>query len=127
MYLIATHLGTAFGVLPVFGVFAARAGSTSFAAFPGAFGPAEVIVCVTLFFLGLLGFGTKAGIMPMHVWLPEAHPVAPSPVSALMSGVVIKTGVYGFLRLVTWLPPQPRVCAVIVVVLGLMTGVMAIL
>ena len=50
------------------------------------------------FVLALLGFGTKAGIAPLHVWLPMAHPVAPSHVSALMSGVVIKMGVYGLLR-----------------------------
>ena len=50
------------------------------------------------FALALLGFGTKAGIAPLHVWLPMAHPVAPSHVSALMSGVVIKMGVYGLLR-----------------------------
>lgn len=127
MYLIATHLGTAFGVLPVFGAFAARAGSTSFAGFAGAFGPSETATCVLLFFLGLLGFGTKAGIMPMHVWLPEAHPVAPSPVSALMSGVVIKTGIYGLLRLISWLPPLPRSGALVVVALAVVTGVMGIL
>ena len=46
----------------------------------------------------LAGFGMKAGLFPMHVWLPEAHPAAPSHVSALMSGVMIKTGVYGILR-----------------------------
>ena len=46
----------------------------------------------------LAGFGMKAGMFPMHVWLPEAHPAAPSHVSALMSGVMIKTGVYGILR-----------------------------
>ena len=50
------------------------------------------------FILALVGFGTKAGIAPLHVWLPMAHPVAPSHVSALMSGVVIKMGVYGLLR-----------------------------
>ena len=50
------------------------------------------------FVLALLGFGAKAGIVPLHVWLPMAHPVAPSPVSAVMSGVVIKMGVYGLLR-----------------------------
>ena len=50
------------------------------------------------FALALFGFGTKAGLVPMHVWLPEAHPAAPSPVSALMSGVMLKTAVYGFVR-----------------------------
>ncbi|HEY3515608.1 MAG TPA: hydrogenase 4 subunit B, partial [Gammaproteobacteria bacterium] len=50
------------------------------------------------FLLALLGFGAKAGLVPLHVWLPEAHPAAPSPVSALMSGVMLKTAVYGVLR-----------------------------
>jgi hydrogenase-4 component B len=53
-----------------------------------------------IFLLALLGFGAKAGLIPLHVWLPMAHPVAPSHVSALMSGVVIKMGVYGFCRIV---------------------------
>ena len=50
------------------------------------------------FFLALFGFGAKAGLLPLHVWLPEAHPAAPSPVSALMSGVMLKTAIYGLLR-----------------------------
>ena len=50
------------------------------------------------FLLALFGFGAKAGIVPLHVWLPEAHPAAPSPVSALMSGVMLKTAIYGILR-----------------------------
>jgi hydrogenase-4 component B len=50
------------------------------------------------FLLALFGFGAKAGLVPLHVWLPEAHPAAPSPVSALMSGVMLKMAVYGMLR-----------------------------
>jgi len=50
------------------------------------------------YLLALFGFGAKAGLVPMHVWLPEAHPAAPSPVSALMSGVMLKTAIYGLLR-----------------------------
>jgi hydrogenase-4 component B len=53
-----------------------------------------------IFLLALFGFGTKAGIVPLHIWLPMAHPVAPSHVSAVMSGVMIKMGIYGFLRIV---------------------------
>jgi formate hydrogenlyase subunit 3/multisubunit Na+/H+ antiporter MnhD subunit len=61
-----------------------------------------------LFLLALVGFGTKAGLMPLHVWLPEAHPVAPSFVSAVMSGAMIKLGIYGLLRVLMFLPdPQP--------------------
>src|SRR4029078_7176275 len=50
------------------------------------------------FFLALLGFGAKAGLLPLHVWLPEAHPAAPSPASALMSGAMLKMAIYGLLR-----------------------------
>ena len=60
-----------------------------------------------LFVCAVIGFGTKAGFMPLHVWLPEAHPAAPSHVSAVMSGVMIKTGIYGLLRMLTFLRPPP--------------------
>ena len=51
-----------------------------------------------VFVLFVVGFGVKAGMVPLHVWLPEAHPAAPSNISALMSGVLIKTGIYGIVR-----------------------------
>jgi hydrogenase-4 component B len=95
--------------------------------FTGAFGASEVKSCVVIFTLGVVGFGTKAGFMPFHVWLPAAHPVAPSPVSALMSGVVIKTGIYGLLRLLSWLPDLPVGCAIGLMTVSLVTGVMGIL
>ena len=60
-----------------------------------------------MFVLAVIGFGAKAGIMPFHVWLPEAHPAAPSHVSAVMSGVMIKTGIYGLLRALTFLGDPP--------------------
>jgi hydrogenase-4 component B len=126
MYLVATHLGTAFGALPVFGVFVARTGSTSFASFGHAFTAPVGFLTAAVFCLALIGFGTKAGLMPMHVWLPAAHPVAPSPVSALMSGVVIKTGIYGLLRTLSWLPPLPVWCSILAIVVGTITGVMGI-
>jgi hydrogenase-4 component B len=52
------------------------------------------------FMLAFAGFGMKAGLVPVHAWLPEAHPVAPSPISALMSGVMLKVAAYGFIRVV---------------------------
>src|SRR5260370_26329882 len=52
------------------------------------------------FLLAFFGFGAKAGMLPLPAWLPEAHPAAPSPVSALMSGVMIKTAIYGMVRLI---------------------------
>jgi len=103
-YFIATHLGTAF-ILALFLVMGLAAGSFDFSDFhkisfsPGVMG--------ALFLFAVVGFGTKAGFMPFHVWLPEAHPVAPSHVSAVMSGVMIKTGIYGLLRMLTFMGHPP--------------------
>jgi formate hydrogenlyase subunit 3/multisubunit Na+/H+ antiporter MnhD subunit len=80
------------------------------------------------FLLALLGFGAKAGLLPLHVWLPEAHPAAPSPVSALMSGVMLKTAIYGLLR-VTFdlLNGQLWWWGVLALVLGLATALFGVL
>ena len=82
-----------------------------------------------LFLVFLAGFGMKAGVFPMHVWLPEAHPAAPSHVSALMSGVMIKTGVYGILRTVAALGELPvlHTAGVILLVLGIVTGLWGVM
>jgi len=86
-YLIATHLGTA-ALLIFFALLGQRAESLDFDRILSlSVSPA---LAGTLFVLALIGFGAKAGFMPLHVWLPEAHPAAPSHVSALMSGVMIK-------------------------------------
>ena len=127
MYLVAMHLATALCVLPLFGVLFARAGTTEFAAFESASASVSRTTLMVLFALGLLGFGTKAGIMPMHVWLPAAHPVAPTPVSAFLSGVVVKTGLYAFLRLLSWLPPLPPICGYVMLAVGVVGGVMGVL
>ncbi len=72
----------------------------------------------------LVGMGTKAGVMPLHVWLPLAHPVAPAPVSALMSGVMIKVAIYGLVRvLVEWIGVAPAWLGVVVVALGALSAV----
>jgi len=127
MYLVATHIGTALFVLPLFGILFVRAGTTAFSSFADAVSSADRTTLITLFALGLVGFGTKAGFMPMHVWLPAAHPVAPTPVSALLSGVVVKTGIYGLLRLLTWLPPLPLVCGEVLLLVGVVGGMMGVL
>jgi hydrogenase-4 component B len=127
MYLIATHLGTMVGVFPLLAAFVARSGSTDFAGFRAAFAASDTAWCVALFTLSVVGFGTKAGFMPFHVWLPAAHPVAPSPVSALMSGLVIKTGIYALLRTLSWLPALPVVCSLALLALAIITGVVGIL
>lgn len=96
-YLIMTHVGTAFIIL-TFLIFFQDTGSFSFEAFrhPDQHLP-EGLRSIA-FFTALIGFGAKAGIVPLHVWLPYAHPAAPSHVSALMSGVMIKTAIYGLIR-----------------------------
>ncbi|HET9242718.1 MAG TPA: proton-conducting transporter membrane subunit [Gaiella sp.] len=72
----------------------------------------------------LVGMGTKAGVMPLHVWLPRAHPIAPAPVSALMSGVMIKVAVYGLVRvLVEWNGTQPAWLGILVLALGAFSAV----
>jgi len=80
------------------------------------------------FLLALFGFGAKAGLLPLHIWLPEAHPAAPSPVSALMSGVMLKTAIYGMLR-VTFdlLHVQLWWWGVIALVLGLLTALFGVI
>jgi hydrogenase-4 component B len=80
------------------------------------------------FVLFLLGFGIKAGIVPLHIWLPAAHPVAPSNVSALMSGVIIKTGIYGFARvLFDFLGAPPLWWGVTVLAIGTTSAVLGVL
>jgi len=117
-YLVASHLGTAF--LLVLFVLLGRGGSLDFDHFSSANAGA-------LFLLALVGFGTKAGFMPLHVWLPEAHPAAPSHVSALMSGVMIKMGIYGLLRTLTFLGPPPPWWGRLLIAIGLTSGVFGVL
>lgn len=95
LYLLIAHIG-AIGILLCFGVLQANTGDYTFANMRAQeLTPLWSSLAVLL---ALLGFGAKAGLVPLHVWLPEAHPAAPSPVSALMSAVMLKTAVYGFLR-----------------------------
>ncbi|MEG1759186.1 MAG: proton-conducting transporter membrane subunit [Alistipes sp.] len=82
-----------------------------------------------LFLLFLFGFGMKAGLFPLHVWLPEAHPAAPSHVSALLSGVMIKTGIYGILRVVSSIDSLPtlRTVGIMLLAAGIVTGLWGVL
>src|SRR3954465_4619418 len=96
LYLLIAHIG-AIGILLCFGVLQANTGDYTFANMRVQ--EHTPFWASMAFLLALFGFGAKAGVLPLHVWLPEAHPAAPSPVSALMSGVMLKTAVYGFLRI----------------------------
>jgi formate hydrogenlyase subunit 3/multisubunit Na+/H+ antiporter MnhD subunit len=95
LYLIIAHVG-AIAILLSFGVMQGGSWLFTFDAMRAAHLPPQSATIA--FVLALIGFGAKAGLVPLHVWLPEAHPAAPSPVSALMSGVMLKTAVYGMLR-----------------------------
>ena len=105
LYLLIAHIG-AIALLLAFGVMQGGSWQFTFDAMRAAhLAPAWAAVA---FLLALFGFGAKAGLVPLHVWLPEAHPAAPSPVSALMSGVMLKTAVYGVLRVTFDLLGEPH-------------------
>jgi formate hydrogenlyase subunit 3/multisubunit Na+/H+ antiporter MnhD subunit len=95
LYLLIAHVG-AIAILLSFGVMQGGTWQFTFDAMRGAHLASGWAAAA--FVLALIGFGAKAGLVPLHVWLPEAHPAAPSPVSALMSGVMLKTAIYGILR-----------------------------
>lgn len=97
IYAIMTQIGTAF-LMAVFIIFSYNSGSLFFSDWSGIGGFLTPGMATFSFILLVLGFGTKAGLVPMHMWLPEAHPQAPSHISALMSGVMLKVAVYGFFR-----------------------------
>ncbi|MGE3571524.1 MAG: hydrogenase 4 subunit B [Burkholderiales bacterium] len=124
LYLLIAHLG-AIAILLCFGVLQANTGDYSFANMR--MQNLSPFWASIAFLLALVGFGAKAGLVPLHVWLPEAHPAAPSPVSALMSGVMLKTAIYGFLRIACdLLPAQQWWWGVLALALGLVTALLGV-
>lgn len=121
IYLTAMHLGTACLFL-LFLLLGRESGSLDFEQFVCPSGLSSAV-----FLLAVIGFGTKAGMIPLHVWLPEAHPAAPSHVSAVMSGVMIKTGIYGLLRTVTFLSDAPSWWGWTLVSIGVVSGILGVL
>lgn len=105
VYLMAAHLGVML-LLALFNLAGSHCGGFDFSDF-GPLAQLPPTDAAVLFLLALFGFGVKAGLFPLHIWLPDAHPAAPSHVSALMSGVLVKTGIYGILRVLSLLPPAP--------------------
>ncbi|MFI5243934.1 MAG: proton-conducting transporter membrane subunit [Gemmatimonadales bacterium] len=97
LYMVMAHGGTAL-LLVAFLALTERSGAFDFASLRVAAAGLNDATRTTLFFLALAGFATKAGVVPLHVWLPRAHPAAPSHISALMSGVMLKIPIYGMLR-----------------------------
>jgi hydrogenase-4 component B len=118
LFLVASHVGT-LCLFAFFAVLAARTGSWDLS--PGPHDPG----LTPLFWLALVGFGLKAGIFPLHIWLPSAHANAPSHVSAILSGVMIKMGIYGLVRFSGWLP-TPDAAGWMVAALGVVSAVLGV-
>ena len=126
IYFVMTHAGFA-ALMMGFLLLAQAAGSGEFSDWSAA-GAIDSHLRNIIFALLAVGFGSKAGIIPLHIWLPRAHPAAPSHVSALMSGVMIKLGVYGFVRMAfDWLGAGPLWWGGALLVLGGVSGVLAAL
>ncbi len=121
IYFFFTQAGALF-IFAGFGCIYAHTGSFSFdaiAAIPES-------VKLTAFILILIGCGSKAGIMPFHIWLPYAHPAAPSHISAVMSGVMIKIGIYGIVRFYLLLAPTSVLFGQLIIVLGIVSGILGV-
>jgi formate hydrogenlyase subunit 3/multisubunit Na+/H+ antiporter MnhD subunit len=121
IYLVATHVGT-LGLFAMFVVMRDLNGSFALGPVAGA----GAIASTVIFLLAIFGFGFKAGIVPLHFWLPGAHANAPSHVSAILSGAMLKVGVYGLLRTLTWLDAPPLWWGGLLVALGLAGALVAI-
>ena len=124
LYFLISHVG-ALALLLSFGLLQGDTGTYTFAAMRAQH--LAPLPASLAFVLALVGFGAKAGIFPLHVWLPEAHPAAPSPVSALMSGFVLKAGLYGLLRTIfDLLHLQIAWWGVLMLALGLFTALFGV-
>lgn len=126
LYLLMTHIGTAC-LLIAFIVMADKGGGYDISLLSGLGQHLSPDIKTVLLVLLLIGFGTKAGMVPLHIWLPEAHPAAPSHVSALMSGAMIKTGLYGLLLfMVKILAPISFGWGIAIATIGIVTALLGI-
>jgi hydrogenase-4 component B len=124
IYFITTHIGTAF-LLITFFLLAAPVNSFEFSAFAAA--DYSTTQQNLIFIFGLLAFGMKAGFVPFHIWLPLAHPAAPSHVSGLMSGIMIKMGIYGLFQLMLFTTSYHIWWGVLLIVIGAISGIGGVL
>ncbi|GFO55533.1 hydrogenase [Geomonas sp. Red276] len=123
LYLITTHIGT----LALFAMFSLFNRATGDFLFPAAGSlPGHSLLAAAIFLTALLGFGLKAGAMPLHVWLPSAHANAPSHISAILSGIVLKTGIYGLIRTLSFFADPPAWWGVTILVVGAVSGVVGV-
>lgn len=124
-YLVFMHLSVIFIIL-AFAILSIKSGSLDFASFKLVLQNNAHLANI-VFVLSFIGFGTKAGFVPFHNWLPDAHPAAPSHVSAVMSGVMIKTGIYGILRILSLIVIPSKLLAFGVLVISLATALYGVL
>lgn len=121
LYFVFSHLGAMF-IFAAFGLIFAHTGSLGFEGAASMTDDTKILV----FVLALVGFGSKAGVFPVHYWLPHAHPAAPSHISAVMSGVMIKTGIFGILKMVLVLQPSSALFGQILLGLGVVSGILGV-
>jgi hydrogenase-4 component B len=126
IYFIMTHLGAS----AILGAFMILGNGSAFFDFSDLVNASSLLSpsqSVWAFSLFIFGFGSKAGLVPFHVWLPEAHPQAPSNVSALMSGLMLKVAIYGFIMISLGFSGVPSYLAIILIFLGLLSGLVGVL
>ncbi len=127
LYFLMAHFGAVSIALAFFLAYQVT-GSFDFDAWRQFSGTMAPVTQTLIFLFALLGFGTKAGIIPLHIWLPEAHPAAPSHVSALMSGVMIKTAIFMFIRFFfDFFPGAEMEWGLVLLVLGALSSLLGVL
>lgn len=127
IYIVMTHIGTAF-IAIAFLLLYKETGNFNFAHYAVLGHNLSPNLRTAIFILVTVGFGTKAGIVPLHIWLPKAHPAAPSNVSALMSGVMLKTAIYGFIRIaIDVLGVGPIWWGILILIIGTISALLGVM
>jgi len=126
-YAVMTHIGTAF-IIALFFLLYRSTGRMDFEGMKAGIAAVSPAVKSMVFLFALIGFGTKAGIIPLHTWIPRAYPVAPPHVAALMSGLMVKMGIYGFIRIaIDVLGRGPEWWGLTVIAVGAVSALLGIL
>jgi len=127
IYGVMTHFGTAF-IIAAFMILFIQAGTFDFSGFKAISQNIDLRLAGMVFMASTIGFSTKAGVIPLHVWLPRAHPAAPSNISALMSGVMVKTAIYGMLRFYfDLLPSGPPWWGISLISIGVVSALLGVI